>query len=97
MSYTPKSDNLEFNETQLAAQIELLENVRDMINNLKTSYLDYVNSQLRPDWTTDNGIKSVDSLERFANNNIQEFITYFDNRIADLREALQSVKNINAA
>ncbi len=95
--YTPKSDNLEFNEPQLEAQIEILEGIREMLTKLKNQYVDYVESQLRPNWTTDSGVKSVESLEKFANINIQEFINYFDQKINDLRAALQNVKNINMA
>ncbi len=91
------SDNLEFNSEQLLAQIEILESVRDLIVNSKQKYEEYINSQLRPNWTTDAGTKTVNELINFSETDITSFITYLNGRIQNLKEAQVNTVQINQA
>lgn len=91
------SDNLEFNTEQLQVQIGVLENIRDVITNSKTKYIDYINNQLSPNWTTEAGIKTVNELINFAEVDIQSFIQYLTNRISDLEAAKQRTIQIDQA
>ena len=91
------SDNLEFNTEQLQVQIGVLENIRDVITNSKTKYIDYINNQLSPNWTTEAGIKTVNELINFAEVDIQSFTQYLTNRISDLEAAKQRTIQIDQA
>lgn len=91
------SDNLEFNSEQLMAQIKILESVRDMIIVSKTKYIDYITTQLMPNWTTEAGKKTTDELINFAEIDIQSFITYLDERISNLTAAQQRTIQIDQA
>ncbi len=90
-------DNLTFNVEQLQSQIGILEQVRDTIQASKKNYVDYVNTQLKPAWTTDAGQQTVNQLINFAEIDIEGFITYLTGRIADLEEAKVRVMQINEA
>ena len=92
-----RADLLEFNEVQLGAMIEIIEDVRDKMVVSKSSYDDYITNSLAPGWTTENGLKTVSDLRIFSNENIQQFITYIDNRIMELKSVLEEVKRINVA
>ena len=91
------SDNLEFNSEQLMAQIKILESVRDMIIVSKTKYIDYITTQLMPNWTTEAGKKTTDELINFAEIDIQSFIAYLDERISNLTAAQQRTIQIDQA
>lgn len=90
-------DNLTFNVEQLQSQIGILEQVRDTIQASKKNYVDYVNTQLKPAWTTDAGQQTVNQLINFAEIDIEGFITYLTGRITDLEEAKVRVMQINEA
>ena len=90
-------DNLEFNSEQLATQIGILEEVKVTIQTSKNNYVDYVNSQLSPNCTTDAGKKTISELVNFAETDIQGFINYLDGRIADLEEAKNRTIQIDQA
>ncbi len=90
-------DNLEFNSEQLATQIGILEEVKVTIQTSKNNYVDYVNTQLSPNWTTDAGKKTISELVNFAETDIQGFINYLDGRIADLEEAKNRTIQIDQA
>ncbi len=91
------SDNLEFNSEELTELIGILEGVKDAIQTSKTKYVDYVEVQLSPNWTTDAGQQTVNELLNFAETDIQGFITYLDGRIADLEEAKNRTIQIDQA
>ena len=91
------SDNLEFNTEQLQVQIGVLENIRDIITNSKMKYIDYISTQLKPNWTTETGIKTVNELVNFAEVDIQAFIQYLSSRISDLEAAKQRIIQIDQA
>ncbi len=91
------SDNLEFNSEQLMAQIKILESVRDMMTSSKAKYVDYIATQLTPNWTTEAGKKTVDELINFAETDIQSFIAYLDERISNLTVAQQRTVQIDQA
>lgn len=98
MAYgSSKVDNLQFNILELGNQINTLKEVRDTIYNLKERYLEYIANNFAPNWTTENGVKTVKDLNQFANVNINDFIKYFDGRISDLEVALEEVKRMNNA
>lgn len=92
-----KSDLLTFDEVQLNAMIEIVEDVRDKMVASKNNFDDYIANQLKPNWTTEGGMNTVSSLENFSNSNIQSFIEYISLRIQDLYSALDSVNKINVA
>ena len=96
MAYS-KSDLLTFDEVQLKAMIEIVEEVRDKMVVSKNSFDDYIAEQLKPNWTTEGGLNTVSSLENFSNSNIQSFIEYINARIQDLYSTLDSVQKINIA
>ncbi len=89
------SDNLEFNSEQLQAQIGIMENVRDMMVSAKEKYMDYISQQLSPNWTTENGQKTVNELLNYAETDIQSFINYLNNRIEDLTVSQQKTVQID--
>ena len=91
------SDNLEFNSEQLTELIGILEEVKDAIQTSKTKYVDYVEVQLSPNWTTDAGQQTVHELLNFAETDIQGFITYLDQRVSDLEEAKNRTIQIDQA
>ncbi len=91
------SDNLEFNSEQLMAQIKILESVRDMMIASKTKYIDYITTQLMPNWTTEAGKKTTDELINFAEVDIQSFIAYLDERISNLTVAQARTVQIDQA
>ena len=91
------SDNLEFNSEQLMAQIKILESVRDMMIASKTKYIDYITTQLMPNWTTEAGKKTTDELINFAEIDIQSFIAYLHERISNLTAAQQRTIQIDQA
>lgn len=91
------SDNLTFNTEQLQSQIGILEQVRDTIQASKNNYVDYINNQLRPAWTTDAGQQTVNQLINFAETDIEAFITYLTGRISDLEAAKVRTMQINQA
>lgn len=90
-------DNMKFDTAALGAQIGVMQEIRDTISTLKTNYVDYINESLKPNWTTDAGVKSTDELINFAEVDIQSFIIYLDNRIADLEAAKERTALINEA
>lgn len=96
MGYS-KSDLLQFNESQLTAMIGIMEEIHEQMLASKNSYDDYVINQLSPVWTTDNGRKSISDLQKFSEQDIQNFLNYINSRIEDLNSALENVKNINIA
>lgn len=91
------SDNLEFNSEELTELIGILEGVKDAIQTSKTKYVDYVEVQLSPNWTTDAGQQTVNELLNFAETDIQGFITYLDQRVSDLEEAKNRTIQIDQA
>lgn len=94
---TTYGDNFEFNLEQLSKQIELLEDIRTTIANSKEKYEEYINRELRPNWTTEAGTKTVEELIKFSNTEIKNFITYLDNRIGNLRNAHEQALRVNKA
>lgn len=90
-------DNLEFSTPQLEELIGILEEVKATIQASKNNYVDYVNNQLSPNWTTEGGRKTVSELINFADTNIQSFITYLDNNIANLESAKNGTARIDVA
>ncbi len=94
MNYT---DSLKFSETELGAQIKVLEEIRQTIKVSNDRYNEFIGENLVPNWTTENGVQSVKRLQRFSQENIQEIINYLDGRINDLYTALQNVIGINKA
>ena len=94
---TMHSDNLEFNSEQLSKQIEILEDVRTTIANSKEKYEEYINQELKPNWTTEAGIQTAEELISFSQTEIQGFIGYLDNRIQNLRNAYENTIRINRA
>lgn len=91
------SDNLEFSPEQLMAQIRVLEQVRDVIVNAQKRYVEYITTQLCPNWTTAGGQKTAERLTAFANQDIQSFITYLDGRISNLTVSQQRTVQIDQA
>ena len=89
------SDNLEFNSEQLAQLIDILEGIRDSVQTSKTKYVDNVEVQLSPNWTTDAGKKTVNELLNFAETDIQGFITYLDQKISNYEAAQNRTVQIN--
>lgn len=81
------NDNLEFNSAQLQEQIGILEEIRNTIQSSKDNYVDYINTNLSPNWTTEGGKNTINGLLSFADIDIQGFITYLDGRIQDLEDA----------
>ncbi len=94
---TMHGDNLEFNSEQLAKQIEILEDVRQTIANSKEKYEEYINQELRPNWTTEAGMQTADQLINFSETEIKSFIDYLDGRIQNLRNARENTIRINKA
>lgn len=90
-------DKMTFDIPTIQTQIGVLEEVKTAINTLKTNYIDYVNTQLKPNWTTDAGIRTTNELIRFAEDDIGTFIKYLEQNIANLEEAKNHTTAINEA
>lgn len=91
------SDNLTFSEEGLANTIAVLDELKGEITVFKDRYLEYVSTNLKPNWTTTNGVKSVEDLNTFAETDIQNFINYLQRRIDNFRVTQKQLYNINNA
>lgn len=89
------SDNLIFNELELAKQIEFLENVRDKIQSINRNYMDYIINTLKPNWKTTGGEHIVNLLQRFSDEKIKDFVIFLNQRINDLTNVKEKVNIIN--
>ena len=87
------SDTLEFNIQKLNAQITILNDIKDTIEQLNKRYIEYIDERLVPNWTTDNGIVSIGRLRGFSERNIQDFITYLNLRISNLKDDVTKYLN----
>lgn len=90
-------DNLTFSESGLQTVIGILGELKGEINSFKDQYLNYVETNLKPNWTTTNGVQSVEILRNFAEEDIQNFINYLQNRIDNLNASAPRLSNINNA
>ena len=91
------SDNLTFSESGLQAVISVLSKLKGEISAFKDQYLNYVETNLKPNWTTTNGVQSIEILRNFANEDIQDFINYIQNRIDNFHATAPRLSNINNA
>lgn len=91
------SDNVKFNSEQLMTQVRVLENVRDMMVSSKNKYVEYLETNLRPNWTTDGGEAAADRLRNFAETDIQDFITFLNQKIEGLTTSQATTVQIDAA
>lgn len=91
------SDNLDFSLEGLQAQIGVLEEVRNVISQLKNDFLGYNESNLKPYWATAGSVVAQSRLEGFIHNDIDSFIQYLDGRINDLKSALSDLHKIDEA
>lgn len=91
------SDNVKFNSEQLMAQVRVLENVRDMMISSKDKYVEYLETNLRPNWTTEGGRAAADRLRNFAETDIQDFITFLNQKLEGLTTSQATTVQIDAA
>lgn len=90
-------DNLTFSESGLQTVIGILSELKGEIGVFKDQYLEYVETNLKPNWTTTGGVQSVELLRNFAEEDIQNFINYLQNRIDNLNASAPRLSNINNA
>lgn len=90
-------DMLTFNHGQIRQAITLMGEIKGEIEKLKQNYIEYVNTTLRNAWNTQNGQVTADKLVEFANNDIQSFIMYLQNRIEDLEQSAGNAQKIDQA
>ncbi len=91
------NDNLDFSPEGLQAQIGVLEEVRDVIKQLKNDFVAYNEANLKPYWSTAGSLLAQAKLESYINHDIEDFILYLDGRINDLKSAHSDLLKIDEA
>lgn len=90
-------DGLDYGLEGVQSQIGVLEEVRDVIVQLKNDFIEYNAANLKPYWTTAGSVLAQSRLEGFINQDIESFINYIDNRIMDLKSAYDNLNKIDQA
>lgn len=89
------NDNLTFNEAGLARTISDVKELKATCDKVKEEFIDYIETTLKPNWTTEGGVRAIDSINKFVNGDIQHFIDFIQQKIYDLENAARNVSNIN--
>lgn len=95
MNMANRSDNFQFNEPQLAAQISILNDICSSLRTYKTKLDDYITNVLVNDWTSEGGKLAITDLKNFSAIDFEDTINYLDHRIKDLENILEYVKDLN--
>lgn len=73
---------------------EIREKNKSNIDNKKV-FIEYVENNLKPEWTTQGGQKALKKLSDYINNDYQNYVDYVSARIADLDKLLESLRKVD--
>ena len=74
-------DRLDFSIEGVKKAVENMRTANEQNQKNKTSFIEYIDGQLAPEWNTKEGIVAVEELKKFVNTQFQEYIDYLNNKI----------------
>ena len=68
----------------IPALVKAVQEMKDQNNSNKRNreaFLEYIDTKLASEWNTEHGREAIEELRKFAEQNLQEYISYLDRKI----------------
>ena len=78
------NDRLDFSIDGVKKSVEEMRANNELNKKNKQSFLEYIDSSLKPEWNTTEGKIAVEELITFVNGQFSDYINYLDQRIDTL-------------
>ena len=91
-------DRLDFSIDGVRRSVETMRENNELNRKNKQAFLEYINSDLAPEWNTKEGQVAVEELRGFVNGRFQEYIDYLNAKIDVIENTvIPALENINNA